>query len=144
MKNKKGFTLVEVIVSITIIGISITTLIIILANNSKITENMNKRYNIAKDINELMDIFSSYPTNFYDILKETNKYQNIQSDVNFSYLYYDNEYETISYEQTAYYLQLEYQNIETNQYRLTISLYYEGVPLIFYMGNSSTTRTIYV
>lgn len=144
MKNKKGFTLVEVIVSIAIIGISITTLIIILANNSKITENMNKRYNIAKDINELMDIFSSYPTNFYDILKETNKYQNIQSDVNFSYLYYDNEYETISYEQTAYYLQLEYQNIETNQYRLTISLYYEGVPLIFYMGNSSTTRTIYV
>ena len=69
MKNKKGFTLIEIIVCIVLISLIATISIILLKNNSDKSEDKNK-----KEIVSAADVYFSLNDKYKKELEENNGY----------------------------------------------------------------------
>ena len=64
MKNKKGVTLLDVIVAIVILGIAIVSTIQIMATNNKLVIKNERGINSIQEIESIMEVFSSNPEQF--------------------------------------------------------------------------------
>ena len=64
MKNNKGVTLLEIIVSIAILGIAIVSTIQIMSTNNRLIIKNERGVNSIEEIESIMEIFSSDPEHF--------------------------------------------------------------------------------
>lgn len=138
MKNNKGITLLEVIVSIVILGITIVSTIQVMATNNRVVIRNERNLNSIQEVESVMEIFSSDPSNFLDNL--TSVYENVESS-NIVYLYYSSAFiKNKDNSETSYYLEVIYNKESlgnTNKYSLTINTYFDGVK---YIHNNNTNN----
>ena len=138
MKNNKGITLLEVIVSIVILGITIVSTIQVMATNNRVVIRNERNLNSIQEVESVMEIFSSDPSNFLDNL--TSVYENVESS-NIVYLYYSSAFiKNKDNSETSYYLEVIYNKESlgnTNKYTLTINTYFYGVK---YIHNNNTNN----
>lgn len=143
MKNKKGVTLLEVIVAIVILGIAIVSTIQIMATNNKLVIKNERGINSIQEIESIMEVFSSNPEQFKQNISSI--YGIEEDDV--IKLYYTSAFiKTNNNEQSNYYLEVIYEkeDLENTKYKytLTINTYYDNE---FYThGNSTYNKRVII
>lgn len=143
MKNKKGVTLLEVIVAIVILGIAIVSTIQIMATNNKLVIKNERGINSIQEIESIMEVFSSNPEQFKQNISSI---YGIEEDDEII-LYYTSAFiKTNNNEQSNYYLVVIYEqeDLENTKYKytLTINTYYDKK---FYThGNSTYNKRVII
>ena len=145
MKNNKGITLLEVIVSIVILGITIVSTIQVMATNNRVVIRNERNLNSIQEVESIMEIFSSDPEKFINNL--TSIYENIEVSDKI-YLYYSSAFiKNSNNSTTAFYLEVLY-NKEVldnkTKYILTINTYYDGVKYIHNNNTNSYNERVIV
>lgn len=137
MKNNKGITLLEVIVSIVMLGITIVSTIQVMATNNRVVIKNERNINSIQEVESIMEIFSSDPSNF--LVNLTSIYE-VNEPSNTVYLYYSSAFiKNNDNSDTSYYLEVIYNKESlgnSNKYTLTINTYYDGVK---YIHNNNTS-----
>ena len=87
--NKKGYTLVEVLTSIVVVGIVFLAMTSMLISSAKINKKLLIKENIVSEIENINNLFSSNPAKFEKFLKEVYEVEIL--DDKFT-IYYDNRY----------------------------------------------------
>ena len=125
MKNNKGITLLEVIVSIVILGITIVSTIQVMATNNRVVIRNERNLNSIQEVESIMEIFSSDPDKFLDNLATIYQVETSEK----VYLYYSSAFiKNNNNSTTSYYLEVNYkvENLDgKNTYTLTINTYYD-------------------
>lgn len=139
MKNNKGVTLLEVIVSIVILGITIVSTIQVMASNNRLVIKNERGLNSIQEIESIMEIFTSDPEKFKDNIKEIYE---VDLDIT-KYLYYSSAFiKSSNNEPTDYYLEVNYsKSNEGNKYTLIINTYYKNT-LYTHSNNNYNERVI--
>ncbi|MGN1295134.1 MAG: type II secretion system protein [Bacilli bacterium] len=125
--NKKGFTLLEVLVSIIIIGIVLTCVVILTNASTEASSKSRLNNNISFKIEGLLDEFSVDPTS-----------------VSQGRLYYDELFTTNTNENTDYYIEIQIDTSSKSHYDVyTISMvpYVENEKYVLF-GYESFQRTV--
>ena len=65
-RNNRGFTLVEVLVSIVMVALVVASVSFVLVSSRKIEKRLIFKENSLAEINNLYQIFTSSPTDFFD------------------------------------------------------------------------------
>lgn len=139
MKNNKGVTLLEVIVSIVILGITIVSTIQVMASNNRLVIKNERGLNSIQEIESIMEIFTSDPEKFKDNIREI-----YEVDLDSTkYLYYSSAFiKSSNNEPTDYYLEVNYsKSNEGNKYTLIINTYYKNT-LYTHNNNNYNERVI--
>lgn len=132
--NKKGYTLVEVLTSIVIVGIVFLAMTSMLISSAKINKKLLIKENVVSEIGNINNLFSSDPVNFEENLNQVYKCE--QTDNEFK-IYYNDRY-TVSENITENYIIVEYIKT-TSMCSIIIDVYHENNKSIDY---SNITRNI--
>ncbi len=111
MKNKKGDTLIEVLVSIIVLAIIFYSISQIIISIKKTQNRIQKIDNIINEIVQVEEIFTINPKTFDENLAMI--YPIIKTN-NFIYIYYDNQF-NISTEVTNNFLKIMLKQISINE-----------------------------
>ena len=68
--NKRGYTLVEVLTSIVVVGIVFLAMTSMLISSAKINKKLLIKENIVSEIENINNLFSSNPTKFKEFLDQ--------------------------------------------------------------------------
>lgn len=147
MKNNKGITLLEVMISIVVLGITIVSTIQVMASNNRLVIKNERGLNSINEIESIMEIFSSDPDNFKDNLTKIYDLNNIDVESNTITLYYSSAFiKNNDNSETSYYLVITYaEDVEVtghSKYSLTIDTYYDGV--IYTHSNSNYNQRVII
>ena len=132
--NKKGYTLVEVLTSIVVVGIVFLAMTSMLISSAKINKKLLIKENIVSEIENINNLFSSNPTKFKEFLKQVYKFEIF--DDKFT-IYYDSRYVMSDYK-TKNHIDIIYTK-ENGSYSITINVYHNDELSVEY---SNLTRTI--
>ena len=132
MKNNKGVTLLEVIVSIVILGITIVSTIQVMASNNRLVIKNERGLNSIQEIESIMEKFKDNIKEIYEVDLDITKY-----------LYYSSAFiKSSNNEPTDYYLEVNYsKSNEGNKYTLIINTYYKNT-LYTHSNNNYNERVI--
>lgn len=138
IKTNKGFTLTEVLVSILVLGITFATSISILSFSNKLTIANERKSNTFKELETLLEIFSSDPMNFEINLSEIYSLE-LNEDGTY-FIYYSSAF-IRKQEASPYFIKCKYiqELINDNNftiYKLDIKVYHNGD--IFIIDNQSS------
>lgn len=126
MKRNNGFSLVEVLVSIVIIGIMVIFISQIIIKKNKIEIKTNQNIRTSMLVKNEFDIFSTDPSNYKETTGE--------------YLVYMDQNYLKTNDVTKNFLKVNYQKID-NKYSLEIKLFVND-ELVLMNSNESLTRVI--
>ena len=132
--NKKGYTLVEVLTSIVVVGIVFLAMTSMLISSAKINKKLLIKENIVSEIENINNLFSSNPTKFKEFLDQVYEFEIL--DDKFT-IYYDNRYVMSDYK-TKNHIDIIYTK-ENGSYSITINVYHDEELSAEY---SNLTRTI--
>ena len=127
--NKKGFTLLEVLVSIIIVGIVLTCVVILTNASTEASSKSRLNNNISFKIEGILDEFSVYPTSVRE-----------------GRIYYDELFTTKTSDNTNYYIEVQIKSKSSSHYDIyTISMvpYVESEKYVLF-GYESFQRTVRV
>ena len=127
--NKKGFTLLEVLVSIIIVGIVLTCVVILTNASTEASSKSRLNNNISFKIEGILDEFSVDPTSVRE-----------------ERIYYDELFTTKTSDNTNYYIEIQMESKSSSHYDIyTISMvpYVESEKYVLF-GYESFQRTVRV
>ena len=117
-KNKKGFTLTEVLVSVAIAGILVVAIATVFIRYQRLENRFEVKENILTEIENIYALYTGSPATFPEDLKN-NYNPNIEFTDGKAILYYDGSFRTIRQDASGNYLELEYSS-ETGEERYTL------------------------
>lgn len=123
--NKKGNTLVEVIVSIVVVSILVGMLLTVFTQSKRVQNKLNEQEMYINETTNVFNLFTSDPSEFKENMVKT-------YDVNF-----DNDSATVDLKKS--YMIVNY-SFTDNKYSVTINIYDEDDEII--TKYSGLTRTI--
>ena len=132
--NKRGYTLVEVLTSIVVVGIVFLAMTSMLISSAKINKKLLIKENIVSEIENINNLFSSNPTKFEEFLNQVYEFEIL--DDKFT-IYYDSRYVMSDYK-TKNHIDIIYTK-ENGSYSITINVYHDDELSVEY---SNLTRTI--
>jgi len=135
--NKKGYTLVEVLTSIVVVGIVFLAMTSMLISSAKINKKLLIKENIVSEIENINNLFSSNPTKFEEFLKQVYKFEE-ELDDKFT-IYYDSRYVMSDYK-TKNHIDIIYTK-ENGSYSITINVYHDDELSVEYSNLTRTIRT---
>lgn len=121
MKNNKGDTLVEVLVSIVILGIICLAVSQLLLSIKKSQRAVETNDNITMELEKIMEIFTNSPTSFSTNLQLFYSEKNIYWSSNKYYIYYDSIFNLSTSNDKNYFI-IEISN-EENLYTIDVTIY---------------------
>lgn len=121
MKNNKGDTLVEVLVSIVILGIICLAVSQLLLSIKKSQRAVETTDNITMELEKIMEIFTNSPTSFSKNLQLFYSEENIYWSSNKYYIYYDSIFNLSTSNDKNYFI-IEISNDE-NLYTIDVTIY---------------------
>lgn len=134
--NKRGYTLVEVLTSIVVVGIVFLAMTSMLISSAKINKKLLIKENIVSEIENINNLFSSNPTKFKEFLDQVYEVEEELDDKKFT-IYYDSRYVMSDYK-TKNHIDIIYTK-ENGSYSITINVYHDDELSVEY---SNLTRTI--
>lgn len=138
--KKNGYTLVEVICAIVIVGMVFVAMASMLISSSKINKNFVIKENVVAEVENIYNIFTSDPINFTTKISELYDKVDVEENEGIKkfHIYYNSRFIDTKYK-TDNYIYLEYEKTN-NIYELKLDSYYDNKILDDY---SSLSREIY-
>lgn len=134
--NKRGYTLVEVLTSIVVVGIVFLAMTSMLISSAKINKKLLIKENIVSEIENINNLFSSNPTKFKEFLNQVYEFEIL--DDKFT-IYYDSRYVMSDYK-TKNHIDIIYTK-ENGSYSITINVYHDDELSDEYSNLTRTIRT---
>ena len=134
--NKKGYTLVEVLTSIVVVGIVFLAMTSMLISSAKINKKLLIKENIVSEIENINNLFSSNPTKFEELLYQVYGVKIL--DDKFT-IYYDSRYVMSNYK-TKNHIDIKYTK-ENGSYSITINVFHNDELSDEYSNLTRTIRT---
>lgn len=134
--NKKGYTLVEVLTSIVIVGIVFLAMTSMLISSAKINKKLLIKENIVSEIGNINNLFSSSPSKFKEILNQVYEFEIIEDKC---IIYYDNRYVMSDYK-TKNHIDIIYTK-ENDYCSITINVFHNDELSDEYSNLTRTIRT---
>lgn len=134
MKNK-GYTLVEVICAIVIVGIVFVAMASMLVSSTKINKKFVVKENMVAEVESLFNLFSSEPDKFMDYV---NNFYTVKSvtieEIEKNRIYFSSKFISSKVTEDNY-IEFSYSpDTENDKYTLKIDVYYENNIVKEYSG----------